>query len=210
VYGQQKGTADDLKAVSQAMLYLQEHDLSTLEDLDAALLDVRTRAKEFSAAMKKAEKRMQLISGIQDAVNDCRAHQAVHDRYIRIGWKTRQAAFAEAHKDELDSYNKAYRYLKKHGADLNVDLKALEKEYDSLKALHARKSTELAAVKEELQPMKEIRFWIGKVLSREESVIAKEPEPKHSIKEHMRFLQEHNQQTPEQKTPNMKKQNREH
>lgn len=210
VYGQQKGTADDLKAVSQAMLYLQEHDLSTLEDLDAALLGVNTRARELSAAMKKAEKRMQLISGIQDAVNDCRAHQAVHDRYIRIGWKTRQAAFAEAHKDELDSYNKAYRYLKKHGADLNTNLNDLQKEYDTLKTLHTSKAAELTAVKEELQPMKEIRFWIGKVLSREETVITKEPEPKHSIKEQMKFLQEQKQQTTEQKAPNMKKQNREH
>ena len=27
---------------------------------------------------------------------------------------------------ELDAYNKAYRFLKKHGVDLNVDLEALQ------------------------------------------------------------------------------------
>lgn len=36
-YGQQKGTTDDLKAVSQAVIYLKDHDLYTLEDLDEAL-----------------------------------------------------------------------------------------------------------------------------------------------------------------------------
>ena len=36
-YGQQKGTTDDLKAVSKAMIYLKEHELFTLEDLDTAL-----------------------------------------------------------------------------------------------------------------------------------------------------------------------------
>ena len=36
-YGQQKGTTDDLKAVSKAIIYLKEHELFTLEDLDAAL-----------------------------------------------------------------------------------------------------------------------------------------------------------------------------
>ena len=45
-------------------------------------------------------------------------------------------AYAESHKDELTAFNKAYRTLKKHGGDLNVDLKALQKEYDDLKISH--------------------------------------------------------------------------
>jgi hypothetical protein len=40
-YGQQKGTTDDLKAVSKAMIYLKEHELFTLEDLDTALQGVK-------------------------------------------------------------------------------------------------------------------------------------------------------------------------
>lgn len=55
---------------------------------------------------------MQVITGIQRAVADCRTHKAVHDKYLKIGWKTRQTAFAESHRDELDSFNKAFRYLK--------------------------------------------------------------------------------------------------
>ena len=39
--GQQKGTTDDLKAVSKAIIYLKEHELFTLEDLDAALQGMR-------------------------------------------------------------------------------------------------------------------------------------------------------------------------
>lgn len=131
-YGQQKGTSDDLKAVSHAMIYLKAHDLFTLEDLDTALQDVNASAKAISADMKKASARMKVITGIQNAVADCQTHKAVHDKYLKIGWKARQAIFAETHKDELDSFNKAYRYLKKQGVDLNVDLKALQAEYDRL------------------------------------------------------------------------------
>ena len=176
-YGQQKGTADDLKAVSKALIYLKEHELFTLEDLDTALAD-------------------------------CKTHKAVHDKYLKIGWKARQAAFAESHKDELDSFNKAFRYLKKQGVDLNVNLDALQTEYDKLKATHSQLAGQLATVKEELQPMKDIRYWVGKVLTPEQAV-EKKPEPKHSVTEKVKFLQEQGKKQPEQKAPQHKKQNME-
>ena len=204
-YGQQKCTVDDLKAVSQAMNYLQNHELFTLGDLDAALQGVNEKAGTISAAMKKAEKRMQVIMGIQRAVADFKTHKAVHDKHLKIGWRTRQAAFAESHRDELDSFNKAFRYLKKQGVDLNVDLDALQTEYDGLKSSHAELAGQLAAVREELKPMKDIRYWVGKVLAPEQAV-EKKPEPKHSITEKMKFLQEQSSNQQEQKTPQQKKQ----
>ena len=135
----------------------------------------------------------------------------LHDKYIKIGWKVRQAAFAESHKDELDCFNKAFRYLKKQGVDLNVDLDALQTEYDKLKATHTELAGQLAAVKVELQPMKDIRYWVGKVLTPEQAV-EKKPEPKHSVTERLKFEQEQKKQQkqqPEQKSPQRKKQNME-
>ena len=79
-YGQQKGTADDLKAVSKATIYLNEHELFTLEDLDAALQGVNEKARAINTDMKKASARMKVITGIQNAVADCRTHKAVHDK----------------------------------------------------------------------------------------------------------------------------------
>ena len=208
-YGQQKGTADDLKAVSHAMIYLKKHELFTLEDLDTALQGMNEKAGAINADMKKASARMKVITGIQNAVADCQTHKAVHDKYLKIGWKARQAAFAESHKDELDSFNKAYRYLKKQGVDLNVDLKALQAEYDRLQATHTELAGQLAAVKEELQPMKDIRYWVGKVLTPEQAEVEKKPEPKHSLKERLLYEQAESKKTQEQKAPQHKKQNME-
>lgn len=208
-YGQQKGTTDDLKAVSKAMIYLKEHELFTLEDLDTALQGMSEKAKGIHADMKKASARMKVITGIQNAVADCQTHKAVHDKYLKIGWKARQAAFAESHKDELDSFNKAFRYLKKQGVDLNVNLDSLQAEYDKLKATHTELAGQLATAKEELQPMKDIRYWVSKVLTPEQSEVEKKPEPKHSVTEKMKFLQEQSNNQQEQKTPQQKKQNME-
>ena len=206
-YGKQKGTSVDLKAVSRAMIYLKEHELFTLKDLDTALQGMNEKAGAINADMKKASARMKVITGIQNAVADCQTHKAVHDKYIKIGWKVRQAAYAESHKDELDSYNKAFRYLKKQGVDLNVNLDALQAEYDTLKASHTELAGQLATVKEELQPMKDIRYWVGKVLTPEQSEVEKKPEPKHSLKERLLYEQAESKKKQEQKSPQHKKQN---
>ena len=208
-YGQQKGTVDDLKAVSKAMIYLKEHELFTLEDLNEALQGTSEKAKGIHADMKKASARMKVITGIQNAVADCQTHKAVHDKYLKIGWKARQTAFAESHKDELNSFNKAFRYLKKQGVDLNVNLDSLQAEYDKLQATHPELAGQLAAAKEELQPMKDIRYWVSQVLTPEQSEVEKKPEPKHSVTEKMKFLQEQSNHQPEQKSPQQEKQNME-
>ena len=83
------------------------------------------KSKGINAAMKKASACMKVITGIQNAVADCQTHEAVHDKYLNNGWKARQAAFEESYKDELNSFNKAFRYLKKQGMDLNVNLDSL-------------------------------------------------------------------------------------
>ena len=183
--------------------------LFTLEDLDTTLQGMNEKAGAINADMKKASARMKVITGIQNAVADCQTHKAVHDKYLKIGWKSRQAAFAESHKDELDSFNRAFRYLKKQGVDLNVDLEALQAEYDTLQATHAELAGQLASIKEELQPMKDIRYWVGKVLTPEQTEPQKKPEPKHSITERLKYEQEQQKQTQEQKTPKQKKQNME-
>ena len=197
-YGQQKGTADDLKAVSKALIYLKEHELFTLEDLDTALQGVNEKARTINADMKKASARMKVITGIQNAVADCQQHKAVHDKYVRIGWKTVQSVYAESHRDELDAYNKAYRFLKKHGVDLNVDLEALQAEYEQLQTSHAEYTGQLAAVQEELKPLKEIRYWVNKVLAPEQAEVKKKPEPKHSVTEQIKDYQEESRKKDEQ------------
>ena len=92
---------------------------------------------------------------------------------------------------------------------MNVNLDALQAEYDTLKASHTELAGQLATVKEELQPMKDIRYWVGKVLTPEQTEPQKKPEPKHSITERLKYEQEQQKQTQEQKTPKQKKQNME-
>ena len=86
---------------------------------------------------------------------------------------------------------------------MNVNLDALQAEYDSLKSSHAELSRQLATVNEELKPMKDIRRWVGKVLSPEQTNIESKSEPKHSITEKMRYYREKEKEETQEKTKAM-------
>lgn len=197
-YGQQKGATKDLQSFVNATNYLKDHEIFTLEQLDSVLEEVKQKSGSVSTGMRKAESRMKVITGIQNAVADWQQHKAVHDKYVRIGWKTVQSVYAESHRDELEAYNKAYRFLKKHGVDLNVDLEALQAEYEQLQTSHAEYTGQLAAVQEELKPLKEIRYWVNKVLAPEQAEVKKKPESKHSVTEQIKDYQEESRKKDEQ------------
>ena len=183
--GQQKGAVRDLKGMSQAVFYLQKHKIATLEQLNAALSDVKQKASQASTGMRKAEKRMKDIAGIQNAIAVCQEQKSIHDKYLKIGWKKRQAAFAESHQEELKAYNKAYRYLKAQHLDLNVSLDALEAEYSRLQADHAAFARQLEQVQAELKPLNEVWYWVGQVLKSEQIGTMDKAEGKQSVVEQL-------------------------
>ena len=86
---------------------------------------------------------------------------------------------------------------------MNVNLDALQAEYDKLQSSHAELSRQLAAINDELKPMKDIRRWVDKVLSSEQSEIESKSEPKHSIAEKMRYYQEKEKVKTQKKTKAM-------
>ena len=57
--------------------------------------------------------------------------------------------------------------------------------------------------------MKDIRYWVSKVLTLEQLDVEKKPEPKHSVTEKIKFLQEQSSNQQEQKSRQHKKQNME-
>lgn len=200
--GQQKGDIKDLKDVSRAIVYLQHHKISTLEQLNAVLFSVKQKASQASTGMRKAEKRMKDIAGIQNAVAVCQEHKPVHDKYLKIGWKKRQAAFAENYQEELKAYNKAYRYLKAQHVDLNVNLDALEAEYSKLQSDHTAFARQLEQVQEELKPLNEVRYWVSQVLRPKQAEVLGKAEDKCSVVEQ---LYGNKDKIQNQDEPNLKK-----
>ena len=73
--------------MARAVVYLQKHKIATLEQLNIVLSGMKQKANQASTGMQKAEKRMKDIAGIQSAIAVYQEQKAVHDKYLKIGWK---------------------------------------------------------------------------------------------------------------------------
>ena len=81
----------------------------------------------------------------------------------------------------------------------------IEKQWNSQLARRLVLALPLAAINEELKPMKDIRRWVSKVLSPEQSEVENKPEPRQSITEKMRYYQEKEKVETQEKTKAMEK-----
>ena len=70
--GQNRGTSQDLKAVSEALSYLRQKGLSTVEDLEAFLESSGKSAADYRNQMKPKEARSKVIDGILASRTDCK------------------------------------------------------------------------------------------------------------------------------------------
>ena len=92
----------------------------------------------------------------------------IHDAYVKIGFKKAKEKYAAAHSKELEQYDAAFRFVKAMEKKGLVDLNALRKEYQSLKAEHTGLQKQLEEIQTELQQLKDIRYIVRQVMPPEE------------------------------------------
>ena len=161
VSGQRKGTTMDLKKVSHAVVYLQEHEIATVEDLQKHLNEKQEVFDDLDGQIHDKEKRMRDIQSQIKAWDSVELLLPIHHEYIKIGWKSKKEKFYQAHKAEIDEYNKAFRLLIKLYPDKKVPISSLRAELEKLPAEIADLKLEMDTVKADLDELKAIRTIIS-------------------------------------------------
>ena len=142
----QKGSAIDLKKVSALYVYLQDHKISTLDDLARIEVGIRTNGNATVVKKRAKEKRIREIGSILASVEKKETLQPIYDKFSRIMWKRAKEKFSEVHQEELDAYRKAYRHLKKVSPEGEMDTVSLEQERRKL-------CGEVEKLKERIEPL---------------------------------------------------------
>ena len=181
--GQLKGTVNDFNKVMDAIRYLREKELSSVESLDAYLDTVSGQAVSIRAEMKPKEKRMKEIDTLLSHIANFEAHKPVHAEYAAIRFKKPKEQFAAAHRDELDAYNAAVRYFKVHLEGSKYSTKKLNKERTQLAGEVAEYKERLSAVQEDVKILRDVRHWLNQVLPSEQYRQTAEPGKKPSIQQ---------------------------
>ena len=178
--GQNRGTSQDLKAVSEALCYLRRKGLSTVEDLEAFLEASGKSAADYRNQMKPKEARSKVIDGILASRTDCKECKPVYEKYQKIFFKKTKEKFKQEHP-EVARYAKAAAYLAKHPDDKDSTQKELQEEQETLLEEIAALKTPLTEVQEDLKKLRDIRYWVRKATPGTEE--SKEPPKKQPIKE---------------------------
>ena len=178
--GQNRGTSQDLKAVSEALSYLQQKGLSTVEDLEAFLESSGKSAADYRNQMKPKEARSKVIDGILASRTDCKECKPVYEKYQKIFFKKTKEKFKQEHP-EVARYEKAAAYLAKHPDDKDSTQEELQEEQETLLSEIAELKVPLTEVQEDLKKLRDIRYWVRKATPGTEE--SKEPPKKQPIKE---------------------------
>ena len=178
--GQNRGTSKDLKAVSEALSYLRQKGLSTVEDLEAFLESSGKSAADYRNQMKPKEARSKVIDGILASRTDCKECKAVYEKYQKIFFKKTKEKFKQEHS-EVARYEKAATHLAKHPDDKDSTQKELQEEQETLLSEIAELKVPLTEVQEDLKKLRDIRYWVRKATPGTEE--SKEPPKKQPIKE---------------------------
>ena len=178
--GQNRGTSQDLKAVSEALSYLRQKGLSTVEDLEAFLESSEKSAADYRNQMKPKEARSKVIDGILASRTDCKECKPVYEKYQKIFFKKTKEKFKQEHP-EVARYAKAAAYLAKHPDDKDSTQKELQEEQETLLEEIAELKVPLTEVQEDLKKLRDIRYWVRKATPGTEE--SKEPPKKQPIKE---------------------------
>ena len=157
--GQNRGTSQDLKAVSEALSYLRQKGLSTVEDLEAFLESSGKSAADYRNQMKPKEARSKVIDGILASRTDCKECKPVYEKYQKIFFKKTKEKFKQEHP-EVARYAKAAAYLAKHPDDKDSTQKELQQEQEKLLSEIAELKVPLIEVQDDLKKLRDIRYWV--------------------------------------------------
>ena len=177
--GQNRGTSKDLKAVSEALSYLQRRDFPPWRIWKLYRTSGKSAA-DYRKQMKPKETRSNVIDAILAARTDCKECKPVYEKYQKIFFKKTKEKFKQEHP-EVARYAKAAAYLAKHPDDKDKTKNELQQEQETLLSEIAELKVPLTEVQEDLKKLRDIRYWVRKATPGTEE--SKEPPKKQPLKE---------------------------
>ena len=162
---QTKGSVDDLRKISQAIMILQNRNIRTLDELNEILKPIDDLRKSIKSDEKKIKRLRQHISKIEDYEK----HKPIYDKYKSIRFEKLKAKYYSDHESEIEKYKTAVRYMKAN-PECKPSAKAEMKSEISALTEHQKLSTaNLSTHQSELRELEEIRYIVTQAMEHKEN-----------------------------------------
>ena len=179
--GQLKGSVADFNKVMEAVRYLREKGLSTVEQLDAYLDKASEQALSIQEKVTEKKGKIKKIDTLLSHIASYEACKPIHAEYAALKFKKTREPYAAAHKKELDAYYTAVRYFKNHLKGEKYSTKKLNAERTELAGEVSGCKDALEAIQEDVKILRDVRHWLNQVLPSEQYRQTAEPGKKPSV-----------------------------
>ena len=113
--GTKKAKTGNLKLAAEMVAYIQRNNLTDIDSLETLIGKKNEElGAEYKKIQSKKDERAEIRKNLK-LVNDYLDNKPVYDEAQKIFFKKRKQAFQDAHRTEINKFNKAKRLLKEMG-----------------------------------------------------------------------------------------------
>lgn len=145
---------NNIDAKAQSIIYLKEHQISSLDELEAQIMVLRSERNALHASIREKQNRMKEINQQRQAIRDYRRTKEFYTQYKDSGWSVK---FYNEHRDEIEAHRKAQAVYTAAEGKLPT-LKELSAEYDSLREHKTKDELALEELKPQLTTLNHIKY----------------------------------------------------
>ncbi len=160
----------NLKQSAKALVFMQEHNIQTIAELDKAISEQATAELNARHAVKDIEKEIADCAELADWCEKYRENQPVCKRIKACKSKKEQDAFRDEHSANFIFRDAAVRYFKAHDIEKLPSAKALEDRRNDLISQKNASYNKWQDEKQLLQDLRNARANMQAVLGQEQTV----------------------------------------
>ena len=143
-------TVYNLKQMSKTLLFLRDHRIESLDQLETMLHSRTEKRNEILSQIQKAEKRLTEISALRTHIINYSKTRSVYEAYRKAGYSKK---FLEEHREEITLHKAAKQAFDTLELQKIPRIKELSKEYADVLAEKKQLYHEYRKVKDEVQEL---------------------------------------------------------
>ena len=162
--GMMRADNKDLKRFSEIVNYLKDHSILTVGDLESRLSELEGEALPARQELKSVNRQIKGLNKLIECHEQRVKLEPVHKAFTKIYWKRNREKYAAEHRDELQRWTAADRYLRKNLKGQAFDRQKIEHQLSSLNAEHDRLLEELDPVRTETKMLDDVKYYVRDLL----------------------------------------------
>lgn len=147
-----------LKDFAEAVNFLTERGIATLEDLEAHIAVQGERAEAINTSIKARHDRLNELKELLRLVDLYRDTKPIYDEWKGIKWKGKREDFERAHEGELRTFHMTRRKLDKHRSSAGkIPAHAWEQEQARLHQEYTAEYEQYKPIQDDLRRLQQVK-----------------------------------------------------